>query len=464
MTNTEDGLRPSLKLFPFAVGVITAMMGIMVLVGWVWDVPALKSVLPGAATMKVNTSLGVVLLGAALCLSQYGVVAGRVGKLAAAMIAILGAVTLMEFILHWDAGIDQLLFKDPQTSGDAFPGRPSHATAFNLMVLGVGLLYADSRAYRCLTTVMALIASLVSWIALNGYVFGAQSLYGIGLYSAIALHTAAIFFLFGLGLLATQPRCSPTRLVLSKGTGGTLVRWLLPFALLAPPVLGWLFRRMEMLGAYHEEFGWALYSVASSVGSAGLIILLARRVAAIDAERARATALSRNDPLTGLANRRAFDDFILDNFRLARRHSRPLALLMLDVDHFKRYNDTFGHPAGDEALRITARLLSMHARETDLVARIGGEEFAIVLPETDIAGALLLAGRIREEVEQSASYRSRMTVSIGAAGLTGDVEDTAQFIKGCDAALYQAKALGRNRVSLNGEPQAAIKPEINYQV
>ena len=419
MTNPEDGLRPSLKVFPVVVGVITAIMGIMVLVGWVLDVPTLKSVLPGAATMKVNTSLGILLLGSPES-NQYGVTAGGRASWRRRRQVMLGMVTLMEYFLAWDAGIDQMLFKDPQTVADAYPGRPSHATALNLMILGIGLLGINSRRSRCLTTMMAMIASLVSWIALNGYVFGAQALYGVGLYSAIALHTAAIFFLYGLGLFAVQPRCSPTRLVLSEGAGGTLVRWLLPFALLAPPVLGWLFRHVQTLGAYHEEFGWALYSVASSVGSAGLIILLARRVAAMDAERARATVLSRNDPLTGLANRRAFDNFILENFKLARRHARPLSLLMLDVDHFKRYNDTFGHPAGDEALRITARLLSMHARETDLVARIGGEEFAIVLPETDIAGALLLAERIREEVEQTASYRGRMTVSIGAAGLTGD--------------------------------------------
>jgi diguanylate cyclase (GGDEF)-like protein len=464
MTNPADGLRRPLKVFPVAVGVITAIMGIMVLAGWVWDVSALKSILPGAATMKVNTSLGVLLLGVALCLSQYGVGAVRVGKLVALMIAALGAATLMEYILHWDAGIDQLLFKDPQSSGDAFPGRPSHATAFNLMILGIGLLCVDSRAYRCLATAMAIIAALVSWIALNGYVFGAQALYGIGLYSSIALHTAAIFFFYCLGLLATQPQCSPTKLVLSVGTVSALTRWLLPFALLAPPVLGWLFRHVQTLGVYHDEFSWALYSVATSVGSVGLIMVLAHRVIAIDAERAKATELSRHDSLTGLANRRAFDDFILESFRLARRHARPLALLMLDVDHFKHYNDTFGHPAGDEALRITARLLSIHARETDLVARIGGEEFAIVLPETDIAGALLLAERIREEVEQSASYRRRMTVSIGAVGLTGDVEDTAQFIKDCDTALYRAKEHGRNRVAWSGELSTVIKPGINYQV
>ena len=463
VTKPELGFRSPLSLFPFAVGLIAAIAGIAVIVGWAMDVPALESVVPGFATMKVNTSLGIALLGAALCLAQYGVAARRLGKAAAALVIAIGVVTLIEYALGWDAGIDQLLFTDPHALANSYPGRPSHATAFNLMILGTGLLCVDSRVYRCLATVLAMVAALISWIALNGYVFGAPALYGVGLYSSIAVHTAALFFLYSLGLLAAQPQCSPTKIVLSKGIGGTLSRWLLPFAVLAPPVMGWLFRHGQVLGIYHGEFSWALYSVASSVGFAALILLLAHRMSALDVERSKATELSRHDPLTGLPNRRAFDAFLLENFRLARRHLRPLSLLMLDVDHFKDYNDTFGHPAGDEALQTTAHLLGKHARETDLVARIGGEEFAVVLPETDMAGALLLGERIREEVERSTLFRCPMTVSIGAASLAEGVEDAAQFLKECDIALYRAKQHGRNRVSWLDERMADAKPGIGIQ-
>ena len=140
MTKPDNGFLPSLRTFPVVVGVIAAMLGILVLAGWFLDVPALKSVLPGFATMKANTALGIATLGISLLLTQYGVSAGRLGKVMAAMIAALGAVTLLEYILGWDAGIDQLLFAEPQTPANIYPGRPSHATAFNLMILGIALL------------------------------------------------------------------------------------------------------------------------------------------------------------------------------------------------------------------------------------------------------------------------------------------------------------------------------------
>lgn len=136
---------------------------------------------------------------------------------------------------------------------------------------------------------------------------------------------------------------------------------------------------------------------------------LAHRITVIDAERQSATELSRHDPLTGLANRRAFDAFLLASFNLSRRHGHALALLSIDIDHFKSYNDAFGHPAGDALLKDLSIILSSHARETDLVARLGGEEFGIILPETDAEGARVLAERVRAEVEQATQFRRPLT-------------------------------------------------------
>jgi diguanylate cyclase (GGDEF)-like protein len=156
--------------------------------------------------------------------------------------------------------------------------------------------------------------------------------------------------------------------------------------------------------------------------------------------------MSRSDPLTGLANRRAFDVFLFEAINLARRHGRALTLLSIDIDHFKLYNDTYGHPAGDEVLQAAAATFSSVARETDLVARIGGEEFAIVLPETSAVGARALAERIRAQVA-ALELRSPVTVSIGVASLTNGVSNAAGLVKQGDAALYTAKRRGRNQVA-----------------
>ena len=159
-----------------------------------------------------------------------------------------------------------------------------------------------------------------------------------------------------------------------------------------------------------------------------------------------------SDSLTGLANRRGLHAQMEAILRLARRGTHPTSLLMLDVDHFKEYNDTCGHPAGDEALRTVAGVLQDAARRSDIVARYGGEEFVVLLPETGSSGALDVAERIRGLVAAAETLERPLTVSIGAATLEGPdarsgASDLAErLITESDQALYRAKSAGRNRV------------------
>jgi len=166
------------------------------------------------------------------------------------------------------------------------------------------------------------------------------------------------------------------------------------------------------------------------------------------------SVLSQTDPLTGIANRRAFDMRLSEEVSYALRYGTPLALLLVDVDHFKRYNDRYGHPAGDECLRRVAQLLRDSAtRPTDLVVRLGGEEFALLLANHDGATAVAFAQRCLQAVasariEHADSESSDVvTVSIGVADLVGCGTPTpAALLASADAALYQAKQRGRNRV------------------
>ncbi len=151
------------------------------------------------------------------------------------------------------------------------------------------------------------------------------------------------------------------------------------------------------------------------------------------------------DALTGLKNRRAFDRVLADECARATRVQSGLALLMVDVDHFKAYNDQYGHQAGDQALQAVATALKGQARAYDLVARYGGEEFAVVLPDTHAADMRAAAERMRLAVQALTGLHRPVTISLGAA-LAQPGASPAALVERADQALYQAKQGGRNRV------------------
>lgn len=181
-----------------------------------------------------------------------------------------------------------------------------------------------------------------------------------------------------------------------------------------------------------------------------------QRTSALEASNNKLAALSQTDGLTGIANRRRFDEALTIEWQRAAREQRSLALLMLDVDYFKAYNDNYGHQAGDDCLRTIAVLLGDKARRAgDLAARYGGEEFAVIAPATDESSAAAIAEAIRMALEQltlphSAAPCGIVTASIGVAIMTPARNEQAQtLVQRADAALYQAKQQGRNRVVIS---------------
>jgi len=165
----------------------------------------------------------------------------------------------------------------------------------------------------------------------------------------------------------------------------------------------------------------------------------------IEAANDQLAVMSLTDALTGISNRRAFDERVEEErARFFRTHA-PLALLMVDVDQFKPYNDAYGHPAGDEALRQVAAVLQKNARPYDFVARYGGEEFSVILPNTALAGAKVVAERLRQQIETAVWAHRPITISVGVA-IAGPEQSAAAFIAAADSALYRAKQGGRNQV------------------
>lgn len=202
---------------------------------------------------------------------------------------------------------------------------------------------------------------------------------------------------------------------------------------------------------------------SSSVVPRNLLRMLARRVRKDNLilghsleQQAVSAQHARLDSLTGLFNRRWLDETLPE--LVARHHAqnRPMALLMLDIDHFKSFNDTFGHLSGDQALTAVARTLQAHIRNGDQAARFGGEEFVLILPETATAEASRIATRLRHAIRRTriTSHEGAalpgVTVSIGLAEIL-PAESAESLLARADAALYQAKQEGRNRLVIGGQ-------------
>lgn len=222
-------------------------------------------------------------------------------------------------------------------------------------------------------------------------------------------------------------------------TGQAVEGWLL-FGALA-------FRLKRVIGAHSEEQQKRLVAQAEA---------LAQARALLESRQQAST-----DQLTGIANRRAFDDMYEREWDRCARRSTPLSLLMLDVDFFKKYNDRYGHVAGDECLRrVAAAIASCATRPTDYCARYGGEEFTVVLGDTDQAGAAAIASEVLAavrglELAHAASPRGSVSVSIGAATSVPTPGSTPDLLERADRALYRAKERGRDRVEVEERSRSA---------
>lgn len=181
---------------------------------------------------------------------------------------------------------------------------------------------------------------------------------------------------------------------------------------------------------------------------------LERKIQELEATQKKLYQLAITDGLTGLHNYRYFNEQLLHELSRARRHNLHVSVAMMDIDYFKTYNDTHGHPAGDDVLKTIAGLLHTNIREIDVAARYGGEEFALILVETGKTPASIVAHKISKLIEnfkfahQESQPNGNLTVSMGVASFPDDTQNPEMLVTLADKRLYKAKALGRNRVVL----------------
>ncbi|HVF43039.1 MAG TPA: sensor histidine kinase [Pyrinomonadaceae bacterium] len=285
-----SGLGPAHRL-AVAAGVIVPCL---VLAGWTFGVATLKNVLPGQPDMVPNTALAFLLTSASLWLLRSEAAARRARLFARACAcgaALVGALTLAEYLSGLDLRIDTLLFGESlSTAGASFPGRPSPHTALCFLLVGSALLLLSSEGRRAhaFAQVLALGASLVSLLALVGYSYQVTILYGITTYTGMALHTALTFVLLSSAVLFARADRGPVLVLMSDSPGGHMARHLLPPAVLVPFGLGGLIVRGARAGLYDMAFGMSLCVTASIATLAVLIWRNARALHSVDAERRRA--------------------------------------------------------------------------------------------------------------------------------------------------------------------------------
>lgn len=484
---------------------LIASVGVIVFFGAFFDIPLVAGSVTGLSNMKVNAACAFVASAAALWILHSSALEStwiRMARALAVLVLAVGSLSLLEDIFAGDLGIDQLILRDSvHGAGILHPGRMSPSTAFNLTFIGLALLTLKARRPRLAASAHWLLVPplLVATLATVGYAYGISALYEVKPYTAMAPHTALSFLILGLCVLAADSMHGFASIASSDTAGGLVSRRLLPTIPAILIVLGWVCLQGQLSGLYDTRFGLALMVLFSTtvcvIAVASTAITLQRvdltrklaeaqilslnvglevRVQERTHELAQVSAqlglvnsslekLSRQDALTGIANRRFFDDYLADQIAIARRHNRNLALVLCDVDSFKAYNDHYGHQAGDECLKqVAAALRSCCRRTADVAARYGGEEFALILPETELDAALQIAEAAREAVanlriaHDRSSTAAYVTISGGIAELLRRPNVSAlQLIKDADEHLFEAKHLGRNQMvsAQAGAPQ-----------
>ncbi len=258
----NSALTESCERFARFSALAVTTLGTAVLLGWALDIAILQTVLPGLASMKTNTALGFLLSGVSLAAACRIKQPGKwhpVQLLAAGMVTLLGLLTLGEFLFAADFGIDRLFFSAaPEPMSTAGQGRMSLATALAFAFSGLALLLLDNRHARALSRTSALIAGLIGFLAIIGYLYSVQALYGVVAYSSMALHTAVGFLLVNLGIIFARPTRGLMAVMTSNSSGGMMSRRLLPLVFTAPLLIGWLHLQGKQRGLYSYEFGDAL--------------------------------------------------------------------------------------------------------------------------------------------------------------------------------------------------------------
>lgn len=435
----------------------------LVLTGWALDIELLKRIYPSLVAMNPITAIAFIILSISLLLMRSRKADQRafiIAKVCAGIVILIGLLMLIEIIFGVAIGIDQLLFKN-KMANDVIgqPNRMAPNTALNFVLLGCVLLFLDEKIKRRLhiAQTLVIICLFASLVPIIGYAYGAKMLYGIGQYIPMALHSAITFLVLSIGILMSRPNHALATAIFDKGISGIVARRFLPVVIYLPVVTGWLRLEGQRMGLYENEMGVTLMVVTHTLTLCVLVLYNSFTLHRVDTQRKRAESelkeLALMDDLTELRNRRGFLLLTEQELRLARnkRMGLDLWLIFADLDGLKQINDTLGHQAGSQAIIQTAEILKATFRETDVIARIGGDEFAILAVTSDIDSGTILVSRIKENLRSFNSREElpyRLSLSVGAIRVDPDKSPSiTELLEAADQAMYEQKRMSRQSPS-----------------
>lgn len=462
---------------------LTTMASVIVLYGWRFEPKFLVWLFPSSISMKANTAAGFILANIALYLFLVKKpLYQTVQRFIAGFLFLLGSITLYEYVADIELPNFDGLFIRPELYQNVskpisiFTTRMSALSTLHWMLISISIFLLTYRNYQILNFARLLLLPIIfsSIMVLIGYAYGVRDLYYLGFYNPLSPVSAILFILLSVSLLFMHSERGFMRLFVGRTLGSRMARGLLPTLIIVFITIGWLGRQGSAMGLYNNQFETSMLVFFTLFLSSILIIWQARAQHGQELLRQRAQhalelsniklekkvalrtrelkqltleleAISLTDSLTSLPNRRAFGQRINIEWQRTLRYATPLTIMMLDVDHFKRFNDDFGHQTGDDVLIQVAQLLANAVRTTDFASRYGGEEFIVILPNSTLEEAMPIAQRICDEIAQYAWPQRQVTVSIGVATYQNQ-EEIQDLIAQADMALYQAKAEGRNRV------------------